>query len=183
MKIVVKKLVLAVIIHTACSYSVAQEAKVVGGAPMYINKTILENISKSVHHSIFVSSLKMVGLEDLLNSKECYTVFAPTNDAFMHLPYNEYVNFIKRDNKDFAKNILSYHILQGDYSMYKIIMLIEKGNGKAAVKTIQGETLNFIKKGGNIQLQDAQGNRVIITIPDIKQSNGVIHIINSVLKP
>jgi uncharacterized surface protein with fasciclin (FAS1) repeats len=161
----------------------AQKNPDVGGAAMYPTKTIVENAVNSPIHTTLVAAVKAGGLVDTLNSPGPFTVFAPTNDAFAKLPAGTVDTLIKPENKDTLDKVLTYHVVAGKISSKQLAGLIKKGNGKAELKTVQGETLVASMSGKNIVLTDVKGGASTITTADVFQSNGVIHVINAVLMP
>ena len=161
----------------------AQTDPTVGGAAMYPTKTIVENAVNSPINKILVAAVKAGGLVDTLNSPGPFTVFAPTDDAFAKLPAGTVDTLIKPENKDTLDKILTYHVVAGRISSKQLAGMIRKGGGKAMLKTVQGEDLTVTMSDGKIMLTDAKGGMAIITTADVFQSNGVIHIIDTVLMP
>jgi uncharacterized surface protein with fasciclin (FAS1) repeats len=155
----------------------------VGGAAMYPTKTIVENAMNSPIHTTLVAAVKAAGLVDTLNGPGPFTVFAPTNDAFDKLPAGTVSTLIKPENKATLTKILTYHVVPGRISSKQLMRMIKKGNGKATLKTVQGEDLTATMSGGHIMLTDAKGGTATITTADVFQSNGVIHVIDTVLTP
>ena len=161
----------------------AQKDPEVGGAAMYPTKTIVENAVNSPIHKTPVAAVKAGGLVDTLNSPGPFTVFAPTDDAFAKLPAGTVDTLVKPENKDTLDKILTYHVVAGKISSKELAKMIQKGGGKATLKTVQGEDLTATMSGGNIMLTDAKGGMATITTADVFQSNGVIHVIDTVLMP
>jgi uncharacterized surface protein with fasciclin (FAS1) repeats len=155
----------------------------VGGAEMYPSKTIVENAMNSPINKTLVAAVKAGGLVDTLNSPGPFTVFAPTDDAFAKLPPGTVETLVKRENKETLDKILTYHVVAGRVSSKQLAGMIKKGGGKAELKTVQGETLAATMSGNNIILTDAKGGTATITVVDVFQSNGVIHVIDTVLMP
>lgn len=155
----------------------------VGGAEMSASKNIVENASKSKDHTTLVAAVKKAGLVDTLSGKGPFTVFAPTNEAFEALPKGTVDTLMKPDNKDKLKNILTYHVVPGRITAADLKADIKKGDGKAMLKTVEGKDLTFTDEGGKIYVTDAKGDKAEITIADVTQSNGEIHVINKVLLP
>lgn len=155
----------------------------VGGAAMYPTKTIVENAMNSPIHTTLVAAVKAAGLVDTLNGPGPFTVFAPTNDAFDKLPAGTVENLVKPENKATLVKILTYHVVPGRISSKQLMKMIKKGNGKATLKTVQGEDLTATMSDGKIMLTDAKGGTAIVTTADVFQSNGVIHVIDTVLMP
>ena len=162
----------------------AQEKTVtVGGAPMYPSKTIVENAVNSKDHTTLVAAVKAAGLVDTLSGKGPFTVFAPTNDAFAKLPAGTVDTLVKPDKKATLTKILTYHVVPGTHSGADIMKAIKAGNGKAAMKTVEGEELTFTMAGPAVEIIDAKGGKSKVTIADVNQSNGVIHVVDTVLMP
>jgi uncharacterized surface protein with fasciclin (FAS1) repeats len=155
----------------------------VGGAPMYQTKNIIENAVNSKDHTTLVAAVKAAGLVDTLEGKGPFTVFAPTNEAFGKLPEGTVGTLVKPENKAMLTKILTYHVVAGKISGADLKKAIAGGNGKAELKTVQGETLTVEEKGGKLELIDAKGGTSMITIADVDQSNGVIHVVDTVLMP
>src|SRR6202023_1735434 len=161
----------------------AQTNPMVGGAEMYPTKTIVENAVNSPIHKTLVAAVKAAGLFDTLNSPGPFTVFAPTDDAFAKLPAGTVDMLVKPENKDTLTKILTYHVVAGKISSKELARMIKQGGGKATLKTVQGEDLTATMSGGHIMLTDAKGGMATITTADVFQSNGVIHVIDTVLMP
>jgi uncharacterized surface protein with fasciclin (FAS1) repeats len=161
----------------------AQKNPTVGGADMYPTKTIVENAVNSPIHKTLVAAVKAGGLVDTLNSTGPFTVFAPTDDAFAKLPAGTVETLVKPENKDTLVKILTYHVVAGRVSSKQLEGMIKKGGGKATLKTVQGEDLTVTMSGGKIMLTDAKGGMATVTTADVFQSNGVIHVIDTVLMP
>jgi uncharacterized surface protein with fasciclin (FAS1) repeats len=161
----------------------AQKNPTVGGADMYPTKTIVENAVNSPIHKTLVAAVKAGGLVDTLNSPGPFTVFAPTDDAFAKLPAGTVETLVKPENKDTLDKILTYHVVAGRISAKQLENLIRKGGGKATLKTVQSEDLTATMSGDRIMLTDAKGGMTTITTADVFQSNGVIHVIDTVLMP
>lgn len=155
----------------------------VGGAPMYASKNIVENAVHSKDHTTLVAAVKAGDLVGTLQGAGPFTVFAPTNAAFKKLPAGTVDNLLKPENKAQLQAVLTYHVVPGALTSKDILAQIEAGGGKAELKTVQGETLTAEKKGGGIELIDSKGDVARVTIPNVMQSNGVIHVINTVLLP
>jgi uncharacterized surface protein with fasciclin (FAS1) repeats len=161
----------------------AQKDPTVGGATMYPTKTIVENAANSPINKTLVTAVKAGGLVDTLNSPGPFTVFAPTDDAFAKLPAGTVETLVKPENKDTLDKILTYHVVAGKISAKQLEGMIKKGGGKASLKTVQGEDLTATESGGKIILTDAKGGMSTITTADVFQSNGVIHVVDTVLMP
>jgi uncharacterized surface protein with fasciclin (FAS1) repeats len=161
----------------------AQKDPDVGGAAMYPSKTIVENAAQSPIHKTLVAAVQAGGLVDTLNSPGPFTVFAPTDDAFAKLPAGTVDNLVKPENKDTLVKILTYHVVPGKVSSKQLAGMIKKGGGKAVLKTVQGENLTATMVDGKIILSDVKGGTATIITADVYQSNGVIHVIDTVLMP
>jgi len=184
-----RKLLFATILSAAAlaaSFSISPlEAKTVtvGGAPMYSDKNIVENAVNSKDHTTLVAAVKAAGLVETLQGSGPFTVFAPTNAAFAKLPNGTVDTLLKPENKQALTDVLTYHVVAGDYSAKKLLAAIAKGGGKARLKTVEGKSLTFRKRGNGISVTDQKGGVARVTIPDVDQSNGVIHVVNRVLLP
>jgi len=182
-----KKTLLASVVAAALAIMTlsvsAQKDPMVGGAPMYPSKTIVENASTAPNLSTLIAAVKAGGLVKTLSGPGPFTVFAPTNDAFAKLPAGTVDNLVKPENKDTLDKILTYHVVAGKISSKELTRMIKKGRGKATLKTVQGEDLTVTISGGSIMLTDAKGGMSAITTADVFQSNGVAHVIDSVLMP
>lgn len=155
----------------------------VGGAPMYPSKNIIENAVNSKDHTTLVAAVKAAGLVETLQSSGPFTVFAPTNEAFDKLPKGTVETLVKPENKATLTKILTYHVVAGKYDSKAIADLIKAGNGKAELKTVSGGILTATMKGPKIMLTDEKGGMAMITIKNVYQSNGVIHVIDTVVMP
>ncbi|AWU93812.1 fasciclin domain-containing protein [Azospirillum ramasamyi] len=164
-------------------YAHAAMEKTVGGAPMSPTKTIVENASQSKDHTTLVAAVKAAGLVDTLNGKGPFTVFAPTNEAFAALPAGTVDTLLKPENKGQLTKVLTYHVVPGKLAAKEIVADIKKGNGKAMLKTVEGMPLTFTQSGDAVMIADASGNTARVTIADVDQSNGVVHVIDKVLLP
>ncbi|MDP2454677.1 MULTISPECIES: fasciclin domain-containing protein [unclassified Kaistella] len=160
-----------------------QNTVMVGGAPMYPTKNITENALNSKDHTTLVAAVKAAGLVETLSSKGPFTVFAPTNEAFAKLPAGTVDILVKPENKETLTKILTYHVVPGKISSKELMTWIKKNGGKYMAKTVQGEELTFWMKGQKLYVTDAKNNSAQITIADVNQSNGVIHVIDTVLMP
>lgn len=164
--------------------SFAQEKTVtVGGAPMYPSKNIVENAVNSKDHTTLVAAVKAAGLVETLQSAGPFTVFAPTNKAFDKLPAGTVETLVKPENKSTLTKILTYHVVAGKWNAADLMAKIKEGNGKAMLKTVEGGTLTAWMKGKNVWLTDEKGGMAKVTIADVNQSNGVIHVVDTVLMP
>jgi len=162
----------------------AQEKTVtVGGAQMYPSKNIVQNAVNSKDHTTLVAAVKAAGLVDTLQSPGPFTVFAPTNEAFAKLPAGTVDTLLKPENKKTLTNVLTYHVVPGRLSAKDLMAKIKDGNGKAMLKTVEGAELTFEEKDGKLWIKDAKGDIAQVTIRNVMQSNGVIHVIDTVLLP
>jgi uncharacterized surface protein with fasciclin (FAS1) repeats len=161
----------------------AADNPMVGGAPMYADKNIVENASNSKDHTTLVAAVKAAGLADTLSGKGPFTVFAPTNEAFEKLPAGTVDNLLKPENKKKLTAILTYHVVPGKMTSSELAQKIKAGEGRAKLKTVNGESLTAKMDGDNIVLTDTKGGMAKVTIADVMQSNGVIHVIDTVLMP
>ena len=155
----------------------------VGGAAMYPSKDIVSNAVNSKDHTTLVAAVKAAGLVETLQSAGPFTVFAPTNAAFNLLPDGTVATLLKPENKAALTGVLTYHVLAGKFSSMDIAKLIKKGHGKATVKTVAGGKLIVSMEGKKLAIQDEKGGKAYVTIKDVNQSNGVIHVIDHVLLP
>lgn len=155
----------------------------VGGAPMYPTKTIVANAVNSPIHHTLVAAVKAAGLVDTLNSPGPFTVFAPTDDAFAKLPAGTVDTLVQPASHDTLVKILTYHVVPGRISSKELKAWIRKGHGKYEAKTVEGGMLTFTDDGGRIKITDEKGGSAYVTTADVFQSNGVIHVIDTVLMP
>ncbi len=161
----------------------AEMTKMVGGAPMYPSKNIIENAVNSKDHTTLVAAVKAAGLVDTLEGTGPFTVFAPTNAAFARLPAGTVDTLLKPENKDKLTQVLTYHVVPGRLTEAEIDRMIKEGGGKTTLKTVEGEDLTFQRHAGHLWVIDAKGDKAEVTIPNVMQSNGVIQVINRVLLP
>ncbi|MES2031807.1 MAG: fasciclin domain-containing protein [Pseudomonadota bacterium] len=153
-----------------------EKTVMVGGAPMYPSKNIVENAVNSKDHTTLVAAVKAAGLVDTLSSKGPFTVFAPTNAAFGKLPAGTVDTLVKPESKATLTKILTYHVVPGKLNAADL-----KDGQK--LKTVEGEELTVKASGGKVMIVDAKGGSATVTIPDVNQSNGVIHVVDTVLMP
>ena len=161
----------------------AAKNPMVGGAAMYPTRTIVQNALNSKDHTTLVAAVKAAGLVDTLSSKGPFTVFAPTNAAFARLPAGTVETLVKPENKDTLTGILTYHVVPGRITAGQIASMDARHKGTATLKTVQGDTLRFSKAGSGWKVTDSKGGSATITIPNVMQSNGVIHVVDRVLMP
>ena len=180
-----KKVILILTVAISSVFSVntanAQKTKMVGGAEMFPTKDIIDNAVNSKDHTTLVAAVKAAGLVETLKGKGPFTVFAPTNAAFDKLPKGTVETLLKPENKAMLASILTYHVLSGKMSAADIKKKIKEGKGTASFKTVSGGTLMAMMQGKNIVLKDEKGGMSKITIADVNQSNGVIHVIDTVV--
>lgn len=160
-----------------------EDTKMVGGAAMYSSKNIIENAINSKDHTTLVAAVKASELVDVLMGDGPFTVFAPTNAAFDKLPAGTVDNLLKPENKKTLQTVLTYHVVSGKWNAKDVMKMIKDGNGKAEIKTVSGGSITAWLKGKDVYIKDANGNSAMITIADVHQSNGVIHVIDTVLLP
>ena len=160
-----------------------EKTVMVGGAAMYPSKNIVENAVNSKDHTTLVAALKAAGLVETLQSAGPFTVFAPTNEAFAKLPKGTVETLLMPENKETLTKILTYHVVPGKISSKDLVEMIAKNNGNFMAKTVEGQDLTFMLKGKDVYIQDAKGGSAKVTIADVNQSNGMIHVIDTVLMP
>jgi uncharacterized surface protein with fasciclin (FAS1) repeats len=155
----------------------------VGGAPMYPAKNIIENAVNSKDHTTLVAAVKAAGLVETLEGKGPFTVFAPTNEAFDKLPPGTVETLLKPENKATLVKILTYHVVSGTYTAADLMKMVTAGEGKATLKTVEGERLIISQDGRKLFVSGEKSGVAEVTIPNVKQSNGMIHVISSVVLP
>ena len=155
----------------------------VGGAPMLPTKDIIDNAVNSKDHTTLVAAVKAAGLVDTLKGPGPFTVFAPTNAAFAALPAGTVDTLLKPENKAKLTSVLTYHVVPGKWDAAAIMKMIKDGNGMASIKTVAGGTLTAKTSGGKVMVTDESGGTATVTIADVMQSNGVIHVVDKVLLP
>lgn len=160
-----------------------EETKMVGGAAMYPSKNIVENAVNSKDHTTLVAAVKAAGLVETLASEGPFTVFAPVNAAFDKLPEGTVETLLMEENKAQLQGVLTYHVVAGKVNASDLVKMIKKDGGKHTMKTVQGGTLTAMLDGAQVKVMDASGNAATVTIADVNQSNGVIHVIDTVLLP
>ena len=165
------------------SYAQMEKTKMVGGAAMYPSKNIIQNAVNSKDHTTLVAAVKAAGLVETLSGDGPFTVFAPTNAAFSALPKGTVETLLKPENKSMLSGILTYHVVSGRMSSLDIMKAIKAGGGTATLKTVAGGNIYVMRKGNRLMIKDEKGGVSSITIKDVFQSNGVIHVINKVLLP
>ena len=181
-----KKLVVlfALVALSVTSALAGMSNPVVGGQQMYPTRNIIENAVNSADHTTLVAAVKAAGLVDTLEGPGPFTVFAPTNEAFNKLPAGTVDTLLKPENKDTLTKVLTYHVVAGRLSASDLKKQIKAGNGKAELTTVEGGKLwASLQAGNHIVLTDEKGGTAMVTIPNVFQSNGVIHVIDSVVLP
>jgi uncharacterized surface protein with fasciclin (FAS1) repeats len=162
----------------------SEKTVTVGGAPMYPSKNIIQNAVNSKDHTTLVAAVKAAGLVDTLSGPGPFTVFAPTNAAFAKLPAGTVDNLLKPENKATLVKVLTYHVVSGRMTAVNLMKAVKDGEGEAHLKTVAGEDLIVKQAGpGKLTITDSKGDVAMVTIADVLQSNGVIHVIDTVLLP
>ena len=167
---------------SAVSLTVSAQVTV-GGAPMYANKDIIDNAVNSKDHTTLVAAVKAAGLVETLKGPGPFTVFAPTNAAFAALPAGTVDGLLKAENKSALTKVLTYHVVPGKMDAAALTKAIGDGGGKALLKTASGGTLTATASGSTVMVMDESGGTANVTIADVIQSNGVIHVVDKVLLP
>lgn len=168
---------------TFAGAAMAQDNPMVGGAPMYADKNIVENAVNSEDHTTLVAAVKAAGLVETLSGEGPFTVFAPTNAAFEKLPEGTVETLLQPENKDQLTEILTCHVVAANAMSDAIMGMVDDDGGAHPVSTVGGCELTVTYEGDQIMVEDEQGNVANVTIADVKQSNGVIHVIDTVLLP
>lgn len=162
----------------------AEKTVTVGGAPMYPSKNIVQNAVNSKDHTTLVTAVKAAGLVDTLSGAGPFTVFAPTNAAFAKLPAGTVETLVKPESKATLTKVLTYHVVPGKMTAAALMKAVKDGDGQAKLKTAAGDTLTVKQEGpGKLSVTDAKGGKSMVTIADVLQSNGVIHVVDTVLMP
>lgn len=185
MKLTTKVFAAAIFLGAAGTSGVAyaEMTKMVGGAPMYPSRNIIQNAVNSKDNTTLVAAVKAAGLVETLQGPGPFTVFAPTNAAFNQLPAGTVDTLLKPANKGELTSVLTYHVLPGRLTTADLSDAVKQNGGQATFKTVQGEPLTITAKGRAFSITDQKGRSARITIADVLQSNGVIHVINKVLMP
>jgi uncharacterized surface protein with fasciclin (FAS1) repeats len=178
-KISIVLTLMAVVIASA----LAASNPVVGGQEMYPTRNIIQNAVNSADHTTLVAAVKAAGLVDTLEGPGPFTVFAPTNEAFGKLPAGTVDTLLKPENKSTLTKVLTYHVVAGRLAAHDLMRMIKDGNGKAELITVEGGKLWVLQDGKNLILKDEKGNTATVTIANVFQSNGVIHVIDTVVMP
>ena len=181
--VAVAALAFAAVAATPTLAQMKEQTVTVGGAPMYPSKNIIQNAVNSKDHTTLVAAVKAAGLVETLQGAGPFTVFAPTNAAFAKLPDGTVDSLLKPQMKEKLTAVLTYHVVPGRLSAKDLWEASNKGGGKAKFKTVEGEELTVEFKGEALTIRDAKGNASRVTIQNVFQSNGVIHVIDSVLIP
>jgi uncharacterized surface protein with fasciclin (FAS1) repeats len=177
-------LALAAMAPVPLSAQMSEKTVTVGGAPMYPSKNIIQNAVNSKDHTTLVAAVKAAGLVDTLSGPGPFTVFAPTNAAFAKLPAGTVDTLLKPENKATLTKVLTYHVVAGRMTAARLMKAVKDGEGLAKLKTVEGETITVKQAGpGKLSVTDAKGDVAMVTIADVMQSNGVIHVIDTVLLP
>ena len=161
----------------------AMAQTMVGGAEMLPTKDIIDNAVNSKDHTTLVAAVKAAGLVETLKGPGPFTVFAPTNEAFAALPAGTVDTLLKPENKATLTKVLTYHVVAGKFDAAAILKMIKDGKGMAKIKTVEGGTLTAKTAGGKVMVTDEKGETAEVTIANVMQSNGVIHVVNKVLMP
>jgi len=186
MRTQLQRLTLAATVAVACATApsaFAADNPMVGGVPMYANKTIVENASTAQNLSTLVTAVKAAGLVDTLSGKGPFTVFAPDNQAFAKLPAGTVETLLKPENKAKLTQVLTYHVVPGTYTATQLTAAARSHGGSSTLKTVQGEALTVKLEDGKVWVVDAKGGKSAVTTADVRQSNGVVHVVDSVLMP
>lgn len=176
-------LVFASMFVMTLSFGQKEKTVMVGGAAMYPSKNIIENAVNSKDHTTLVTAVKAAGLVETLQSDGPFTVFAPVNSAFEKLPAGTVESLLKTENKQMLTGILTYHVVSGKWDSKSIAKMIKEGNGTAEVKTVAGGKLWLMMSEKDLVIKDEKGGMAKVTIKDVYQKNGVIHVIDTVLMP
>lgn len=168
---------------TSATFAQMEKTVMVGGAAMYPSKNIVENAVNSKDHTTLVAAVKAAGLVETLEGPGPFTVFAPTNSAFDKLPAGTVETLLKPENKEKLTSVLTYHVVPGKIDSKELMAMVKAGNGKATLKTVQGGNLYVTMKGKKLMITDENGGVSTVTIADVNQSNGVIHVVDTVLLP
>jgi uncharacterized surface protein with fasciclin (FAS1) repeats len=171
------------IVVAGVAVSAQMGTKMVGGAEMFPTKNIIENAVNSKDHTTLVAAVKAAGLVETLSGKGPFTVFAPTNAAFAKLPAGTVDGLLKPEAKGTLTKVLTYHVASGRWDSTSIAKMIADGKGKAEIATVAGGKLWASMKGKDLILTDEKGGMARVTIADVFQSNGVIHVVDTVLMP
>jgi uncharacterized surface protein with fasciclin (FAS1) repeats len=183
MLMTVGSLAFAGIAATPTLAQMKEQTVTVGGAPMYPSKNIIQNAVNSKDHTTLVAAVKAAGLVDTLQGPGPFTVFAPTNAAFAKLPVGTVDTLLRPEMKAKLTGVLTYHVVPGRLSAKDLMEAARKNGGTAELKTVEGETISVESKGNMLMIRDAKGNVSKVTLQNVFQSNGVIHVVDRVLLP
>jgi uncharacterized surface protein with fasciclin (FAS1) repeats len=173
----------ALVLGSAGMASAQMSDPMVGGAMMYPSKNIVQNAVNSPDHTTLVAAVKAAGLVDTLEGAGPFTVFAPTNEAFAKLPAGTVETLLKPENKPTLVKVLTYHVVPGRLTAENLKAAMKANGGHTTLTTVEGEPLIVSMMDGGIELTDAKGGKSMVTIPNVMQSNGVIHVVDTVLMP
>lgn len=165
------------------AFAATEKTTMVGGAEMFPSKDIVDNAVNSKDHTTLVAAVKAASLVDTLKSAGPFTVFAPTNAAFAKLPAGTVEGLLKPEAKSTLTKILTYHVVAGKFDSKDIAAMIKKGKGTATFKTVAGGTLTATMTGTALTLKDEKGGTSTVTIANVYQKNGVIHVVDTVVMP
>lgn len=175
--------VVAATVFVGAAETRAQNNPMVGGSAMLRNRDIVDNAVNSQDHTTLVAAVKAAGLVETLKGAGPFTVFAPTNAAFEKLPAGAVDNLLKAENKAMLTKVLTYHVVPGRLDAKAIMKAIKKGKGTATFRTVSGDTLMAMMRGNSVVLRDEKGGMANVTIANVYQSNGVIHVVDTVVMP
>jgi len=178
-----RTLLLSAVAQTSAAPMSAEKTVMVGGAAMYPSKDIIQNAVNSKDHTTLVAAVKAATLVDTLESPGPFTVFAPTNEAFAKLPAGTVDTLLKPENKAMLTKILTYHVVAGRLTGADLMKLVKDGHGKAMLKTVEGDPLTVTEQGGRLFVSGEKSGVAEVSIANVMQSNGVIHVVSSVLLP
>jgi uncharacterized surface protein with fasciclin (FAS1) repeats len=179
----IKSLVAVIVFAAAALVGAQEKTKMVGGAEMFPSKNIIQNAMNSKDHTTLVAAVKAAGLVDTLSGPGPFTVFAPTNEAFAKLPEGTVDNLLKPEMKDTLTKVLTYHVVAGKWTAADIMKGIKDNKGTFEITTVSGGKIWAWMDGTHVAIKDEKGGKAWVTIADVNQSNGVIHVINAVLMP
>lgn len=165
------------------TFAVAQDNPMVGGAAMFADKNIVENAVNSADHTTLVAAVKAAGLVETLQSPGPFTVFAPTNDAFGKLPAGTVDTLLMEENKDQLVKVLTAHVVAGKLSAADLVSRARANGGRYNMQTVSGDALTAEVRGNHVYIYDEAGGAALVTIADVNQSNGLIHVVDDVLLP
>ncbi|ALS61951.1 fasciclin [Pandoraea norimbergensis] len=173
----------AAMVSVASAAMDGEKTVMVGGAAMYPSKNIIQNAVNSKDHTTLVAAVKAGGLVDTLSGPGPFTVFAPTNEAFAALPAGTVDTLLKPENKPTLDKVLTYHVVAGRLTAQDLMKAVSDGGGRATLKTVEGDSLTVMQQGNHLTVTDDKGGVANVTIGNVMQSNGVIHVVDKVLMP